>query len=205
MTELQWKPVIYLPANLTIEFGTSVLAAADPAPWCRQKASEVLGPAANRRQVDRLTRCLEEYAENFRSEPLPAYAALFFYPDFGHLPPRAMTKIHLVGPDPVIGPMTLDRAREIFGPDDYSFGETEMTETSVPVGPALRVHRFRTADPAPAKKRTAIVEELAWVICPPDSSQAVMMSTKWGEPAFSPAAVTIADDMAKNFRIEPAR
>jgi hypothetical protein len=49
MTELQWKPVIYLPANLTIEFGTSVLAADDPAPWCRQKATEVLGPTGNRR------------------------------------------------------------------------------------------------------------------------------------------------------------
>jgi hypothetical protein len=72
----------------------------------------------------------------------------------------------------------------------------------VPVGPALRVHRFRKADPV--KKRTAIVEEIAWVICPPKSSQAVMMSTKWGEPAFSPAAITIADDMAENIRIESA-
>jgi hypothetical protein len=203
MTELQWKPVIYLPANLTIEFGTSVLAADDPAPWCRHKASELLGLNGNRKQVDRLTRCLEEYAENFRSDPLPAYAALFFYPDFNRIPPRAMTKIHLVGKDPVIGPMTLTRAREIYGPDAYSFGETEMTETSVPVGPALRVHRFRKADPA--KKRTTIVEEIAWVICPPESTQAVMMSTKWGEPAFSKVAITIADDMAKNFRIEPTQ
>ena len=72
----------------------------------------------------------------------------------------------------------------------------------MPVGPALRVHRFRKADPV--KKRTAIVEEIAWVICPPESSQAVMMSTKWGEPAFSQAAVTIADDMAENIRIESA-
>jgi hypothetical protein len=202
MTELQWKPVIYLPANLTIEFGASVLATEDPGPWCRRKASEVLGPDGNRKQADRLTRCLEEYAENFRSDPLPAHAALFFYPDFNRIPPRAMTKIHLVGEDPVIGPMTMSRAQEIFGPDDYSFGETEMTETRVPVGPALRVHRFRKADPA--KRRTAIVEEIAWVICPPESTQAVMMSTKWGEPAFSKAATTIADDMAENFRIDSA-
>jgi hypothetical protein len=202
MTELQWKPVIYLPANLTVEFGTSVLAAGDPAPWCRHKADELLGPNVNRKQVDRLRHCLEEYADNFRSDPRPAYAALFFYPDFAHLPPRAMAKIHLVGEDPVIGPMTLTRAREIYGPDEYSFGETEMIETSVPVGPALRVHRFRKADPS--KRRTSIVEELAWVIFHPESTQAVMMSTKWGEPAFGKAAITIADDMAKNFRIEPA-
>ena len=31
-----------------------------------------------------------------------------------------------------------------------------------------------------------------------------MMITTWGEPAFSKAAITIADDMANNFRIEPA-
>ena len=31
------------------------------------------------------------------------------------------------------------------------------------------------------------------------------MSTKWGEPAFSEAAITSADDMVKNFLIEPAR
>jgi len=203
VTELQWKPVIYLPANLTVEFGTSILAADDPAPWCRHKASELLGSNANRRQAERLTRCLEEYAENFRSDPLPNYAALFFYPDFAHLPPRAMAKIHLVGADAVVGPMTLARAREVYGPDEYSFGDAEITETTVPVGPALRVHRFRKADPA--KRRTTIVEELAWVICPPESTQAVMMSTKWGEQAFSKAAITIADDMAKNFRIEPAQ
>jgi hypothetical protein len=203
MTELQWKPVIYLPVNLTVRFDAPVLKGDDPLGWCRDKASEVLGPAGNRKQVDRLTRCLEEYAENFRGDPLPACAAVFFYPDFNRIPPRAMATIYLVGRDPVIGPMTLTRAREIFGPDDYSFGETDMTEIRVPVGPALRVHRFRKADPA--KRRTTIVEELAWVICPPESSQAVMMSTKWGETSFSKVAIKIADDMARNFRIEPSR
>ena len=202
MTELQWKPVIYLPVNLTVRFDAPVLTGDDPGGWCRDKASEVLGQTGNRKQVDRLTHCLEEYAENFRGDPLPTCAAVFFYPDFNRIPPRAMATIYLVGRDPVIGPMTLTRAREIFGPDDYSFGETEMTETRVPVGPALRVHRFRKADPA--KRRTAIVEEIAWVICPPESTQAVMMSTKWGEPAFSKAATTIADDMAENFRIDSA-
>ena len=32
-----------------------------------------------------------------------------------------------------------------------------------------------------------------------------MMITMWMEPTFSKAAITIADDMANNFRIEPAR
>jgi hypothetical protein len=30
-----------------------------------------------------------------------------------------------------------------------------------------------------------------------------MMFTRWMEPAFSKAAITITDDMANNFRIEP--
>lgn len=200
MTEPQWKPVISLPANLTVEFGATVLGADDPAPWCQQKAAELLGSGANRKRVRQLAECLEEYAQNFRTDPRPAHAAVFFYPDFAHIPPRAMAKIFLVGPDPVVGPMTLARAREVFGPDEYSFGETEMTETEVPAGPALRVHRFRKEDPG--KRRSAIVEELAWVICPPDSSQAAMMSTKWAESAFSKAGTTIADNIAKHFRVE---
>ena len=63
------------------------------------------------------------------------------------------------------------------------------------------MHRFRQAEPG--KRRTAIIEELAWVICPPGYAQAVMMSTKWGEPMFSKAAVSITDDMARNLRIKP--
>jgi hypothetical protein len=203
VTELQWEPVVYLPVNLTVRFGAEVLTADDPAPWCQQTAAEILGPQANRKQVSRLASCLEEYAAHFRSEELPTTAAVFFWPDFTRLPPRAMAKVYLVGEDPVIGPMTLARAREIYGPDELSFGETEMTETEVPVGPALRVHRFRKADPA--KRRSPIIEELAWVICPQGYTQAVMMSTKWGEPVFSQAAISIADDMAKNFRIEPKK
>lgn len=201
MTQLQWTPVVYLPVDLTVRFGADVLTAVDPGPWCQRKAAELLGPHAAPRQVSRLARCLEEYAAHFRSEELPATAALFFWPDFTRIPPRAMAKVYIVGEDPVIGPMTLSRAREIYGPDELSFGEAEMTETEVPAGPALRVHRFRKA--GPGKRRTAIIEELAWVICPPGSTQAVMMSTKWGEPVFSKAAISIADDMAGNFRIKP--
>ena len=201
MTELQWKPVIYLPVDLTVRFGADVLTSDDPGPWCQLKAAELLTPDADRKQVSRLARCLEEYAAHFRSNELPTTAALFFWPDFARIPPRAMAKVYLVGADPVIGPMTLARARQIYGPDELSFGETEMTETEVPAGPALRVHRFRKAEPG--KRRTHIIEELAWVICPPGSTQAVMMSTKWGEPMFSKAGISITDDMANNLRIEP--
>jgi hypothetical protein len=203
MTELQWKPVIFLPANLTVRFDAPVLKGDDPAGWCQSKASTLLGDNADRRQVSKLTRCLEEYATYLRNKDLPTTAALFFYPDFARIPPRAYAEIYLVGPDRKVGPMTLARARELCGPDERSFGETEMTEFEMPTGPALRVHRYRKADPR--KRRTSIIEELDWIICPPDSTQAVMMITTWGEPAFSKVATTIADDMAKNFRIEPTQ
>jgi len=206
VTEPQWKPVIYLPVNLTVRLDAPALKSDNPRQWCEQKAAELLGQgvegkSAGGKQVSRLARCLEDYADYFRSKNLPATAALFFYPDFTHLPPRAEAQIYLVGEDPAAGPMTLSRAREIYGPDERSFGETEMTETEVPAGPALRVHRFRKLEPA--KRRSPITEELAWVICPPDSTQAVMMITTWRESAFTKVATTIADDMAENFRIEP--
>jgi hypothetical protein len=200
VTELQWKPRIYLPADLTVRYGAEVLTADDPVPWCQRKVGELLGEKARGKEVTRLTRCLEEYAKYFRKKDLTT-AALFFYPDFTHIPPRAETQIFLVGEDPVVGPMTLARAREMSRPDTRSFGETEMAEIEVPAGPALRVHRFRKLESD--KRRTHIVEEIAWFICPPDSTQAVMMITTWDESAFSKAGATIADDMAKNFRIEP--
>jgi hypothetical protein len=202
VTELQWKPRIYLPVNLTVRFGAEVLTADDPAAWCRQKAAELLGPQARAKQVTRLADCLEEYAEYFSSRDLTT-AAVFFYPDYTRIPPRAMSEVYLVGPDATTGlTMTLARAREIYAPDEHSFGETEMIETEVPAGPALRVHRFRKSDPI--QRRSHIIEEVAWVICPPDSRRAVMMITAWGESAFSKPATTIADDMAQNFRTEPA-
>jgi hypothetical protein len=200
LTELQWKPVVFLPVNLTVRFDALVLTGDDPAGWCRSKASGLLGAGADRRQVRKLTQCLEDYATYLRNKDLPTTAALFFYPDFTRIPPRAYAEIFVVGPDPEIGPMTLARARELCGPDERTFGEIEMTEVEAPAGPALRVHRYRKADPH--KRRTQVIEELDWVICPPDSTQAVMMITTWGEPAFSKAATTIADDMAKNFRID---
>ena len=201
MTELQWKPVIYLPVNLTVRLDAPALKSDDPRQWCERKAAELLGPDARGKQVSALARCLEHYVEYFRKGNLPATAALFFYPDFTRIPPRAEAQIYLVGEDPVAGPMTLARAREIYAPDERSFGETEMTETEVPAGPALRVHRFRKLEPS--KRRSPIAEELAWVICPPDSTQAVMMITTWSETAFSKVAISIGDDMAQNFRIEP--
>ncbi len=203
MTELQWKPVIYTPENLTVRFGADVLTAADPVPWCEQKAAQLLSPDAGRRQVSRLARCLEEYATLFRSGDMPTCAAVYFYPDFARIPPRAMTEVYLVGEDPVAGPMTLTRARELFETlDERSAGDPGITETEVPAGRALRAHRHRKMDPG--RRHTRIGEEVAWVICPPGSTQAVMMITRWGEPAFSKAAISIADDMAQNFRIKPA-
>jgi hypothetical protein len=87
VSELQWKPVIFLPVNLTVGYGASVLTAADPVPWCESRAAELLGPTARPKQVARLARCLEEYAKYFQRESLPNHAALFFYPDFTHIPP----------------------------------------------------------------------------------------------------------------------
>jgi len=199
VTELQWKPRIYLPVNLTVRFGAEVLKADDPEPWCHQQAVEKLGPRASRKQVSKLSGWLEDYAKHLRNKDLPTTSAMFFYPDFMHV--RAFAEIYLVGPDPVIGPMTPARAREICGPDELSFGETEITETEVPVGRALRVHRFRKAEPA--KRRTPLGEEVAWFIWPPDSTVTVMMFTRWMESAFSKPGTTIADDMASNLRIEP--
>lgn len=122
--------------------------------------------------------------------------------DFHRIPARAMAKVEAFGEHSVTGSLTMAKMREIFEqPDELSFGETEMTETDVPAGSALRVHRFRKAEPG--KRRSPIGEELVWIIWPPGSTAIVSMATRWMEPMFSKAGISIADDMANNFRIEP--
>ena len=205
MTELQWTGVLALPVNLTVRFGAEVLEAEDPGPWCQQRAAELLGPSARRKQAGKLASCLLEYADHCRSGYRPACAAMFFYPDFSRLPPRAMSEVYLLAEDEEAGPMTIARGRQLYEPradDKAAFGQTELTETEVPAGPALRVHRFRRSDPA--RRQSTIIEEMFWLICPPGSTQAALMLTDWGETAFSEAAISIADDMAQNFRIKPA-
>jgi hypothetical protein len=78
-----------------------VLTGDDPAGWCRSKASDLLGAGADRKQVSKLARCLQDYAAYLRNKHLPATAALFFYPGFTRVPPRAYAEIFVVGPDPV--------------------------------------------------------------------------------------------------------
>jgi hypothetical protein len=206
MTELPWKPVIYLPANLTVRFNADVLLASDPSSWCQTKAVELLGSDTKRlgsdtksKEVKRLARMLSDYAELLRSKNLPTTAAMFFWPDFTRF--RAFAEIYLVGEDPVAGQMTMTRARELAVPDESTVGKTVMAENEVPAGSALRIHRFRRVDPE--KRRNRIGEEVTWFIWPPDSALAVMMITRWLEPVFSEAGIKIADDMAQNFRVEP--
>lgn len=204
MNELPWKPVVYLPANLTVSLGEPVQANDDPRSWCEEKAAGLLGVNVGRKEVRKLAECLEEYITHFRGQRPLITAALFFYPDFTHIPPRANTQIEAFGESSERGPLTMAMMREMLEqPDGHSYGDAKITEAEVPAGRALRAHRFRKAEPK--KRHTRIGEELIWVIWPPESTVVVSMATRWMEPAFSKVATTIADDMAKNFRIEAAR
>ena len=162
----------------------------------------MLGVNAGRREVRKLAEYLEGYVVHFRAQRPLITAALFFYPDFVHLPPRANTQIEAFGEHSGKGPLTMATTRQMLEqPDELSYGDAEITEAEVPTGRALRAHRFRKAEPR--KRHSRIGEELVWVIWPPESTAIVSMATRWMETAFSEAAITIADDMAKNFRIEP--
>jgi hypothetical protein len=203
VNELPWKPVVYLPANLTVALGEPVLADDDPSAWCQQKAAALLGAGAGRKEVRKLAECLAEYVAHFRGQRPLITAALFFYPDFAHLPPRANTQVEAFGGNSGQEPLTLAMMRGMLErPDELSYGDVEITEAEIPAGRALRAHRFRRA--AAGKRHARIGEEIVWAIWPPGSAVLVSMATRWLEPGFSPAATTIADDMARNFRAEPA-
>jgi hypothetical protein len=201
MAELPWKPVVCLPANLTVRLDAEVLQAKDPGPWCESTAAALLGPGAKRKRVQRLASNLMRYADTLKSlngRGLPATAAVFFWPDY--TAPRATAEVYIVADDLPDGPMTMARARELTGPNKDSLGETEATEAEVPAGPAFRAHRYQALWGAFAPLN--VMEEVSWFIWPAGSSATVIMTVSWRERMFSKAGTTIADDMARNFRIE---
>lgn len=202
MAELPWKPVVCLPANLTVRLDAKVLQAEDPGPWCEITAAGLLGPGARRKRVRRLASTLMEYAGTLKSlkgRGLPVAAAVFFWPDF--TTERATAEVYVVADDHPGGPVTMARARELTGPNKYSLGETEAAEAEVPAGAAFRAHRFQKLWGAMSPYN--VMEELSWFIWPAGSNATVIMTVSWRERMFSTAGTTIADDMARNFRIEP--
>lgn len=198
-SELSFRPRVRLPANLTVRFSSEAITAADPRGWCEQRAEELLGQRARGRDVQRLAGCLEEHLEFFRSEMPLITAALCFYPDYSTLPPRAMVQVKAFGGDRLL---SMDEMRNFYAtPDEMSVGNTELTETELQSGPAIRVHWYRKAEPD--KRRSMVVEEIVWLVWPPGSMFTVAMTTSWGQPAFSKAGAVIADQIARNFRAEP--
>lgn len=203
MTErLPWEPDVYIPADLAVSLREPLARNEDPRPWCAAKAAELLGPAGNSRQEKKLAQCLAWYVAYFATQVPLIGAALFFQPDFSHLPPWGTAKIEAFGEHPERGPLTMAIMREFYEkPDELSFGETELTETEVSVGRALRIHRFRKTKPD--RRRSPIGEELVWLIWPPDTTAILAIAVRWSESKHSEAGIGIADDMARNFRTRP--
>jgi hypothetical protein len=200
--QLPWEPGISIPASLTVSLGEALGHSGDPLPWCTARAAELLGSAGSSRQRKRLAQCLEKYVTQLRKNGPLITAALFFYPDFTHLPPWGVAEVEAFGEHSTLGPLTMKIMREFYEtPDELSFGETELTETEVPAGAALRVHRFRKAEPD--KRRSRIGEELVWLIWPPDTTAVIAIEVRWFESAYSEAATNIADDMARSFHAKP--
>jgi hypothetical protein len=174
----------------------------NPLSWCTAKAAELLGSSAGSQREKKLAQCLAKYVTQFAKERPLITAALFFYPDFGHLPPWGTAEVVAFGEHSEKGPLTIARMREFYEqPDELSFGQTELSETPVPAGPALRVHRHRRTDAS--RRRSPIGEELVWLIWPPESTVVITIAVRWLESIYSEAGIKIADDMARNFRVEP--
>jgi hypothetical protein len=202
MAEMPWRPVVYVPTNLTVRFDAEVFQAEDPRSWCESKAADVLGSGAKRRHIQRLAATLMKYSQTLQDlngRGVPTVAALFFWPDF--TVQRATAEVYIVTDNHADGPITLARARELTGTNKDSLGETETTEVGIPAGPAFRAHRFRKLWGALAPHN--VTEEVSWFIWPVGSSATVVITVSWFERMFSEAGINIADDMARNFRVEP--
>jgi hypothetical protein len=118
---LPFVPLVRLPARLTVRFGQEALTAPDGRAWCEQKAAALLGEGARGKDVSHLAGCLETHLEIFRKEMPLLLGAIFFYPDYKTLPPRALVAVHALVGDPDDpgdldgGVITMEMARQ---PDD---------------------------------------------------------------------------------------
>jgi hypothetical protein len=204
VNELPFEPVVRFPANLTVKFDAEALTTADPGAWCQRRAAELLGPQAGGRDVRRLADSLEEHLRFVIDDRPVMIAGVCFYPDFATVPPQAMVTVEAFGWDTPEKALTMDKMRDFYAtPDEMSFGETELTETELPSGPAMRVHRYRKGEPG--KQRSRIIEEITWLVWPPGYEITIALSTLWGQTVFAKAGAVIADEMAQNFRVEPKR
>jgi hypothetical protein len=195
--KLSWKPVILMPKTcLLLPLGGDE----DPREWAERKCAELLGPEAKEEIKSKFTRKVAEQITLHRKEK-QILSGLVFYPNFKRLPPVAAIDVDGYCPAPGKPPADLQSWREKWKPQRNTIGDMEITEVSLPSGPALRLHEIH-------KEKMLlgghwISQKIMYAVRPPEIRDSVTLMVTWEESTLNPQLTKMADEIAKSLKIVP--
>jgi hypothetical protein len=200
MTAMTWEPVLSIPKTcLMLPLGGSQ----DPKEWAKRKCVELLGPEATDKTRQLFTETLAEDTMKGRESRTQVLAGLFFYPDFNRYPPICSVDVNAFRPAPGDPPSDLESWRESNGrPQENTIGDIEITEVTLPAGPALRFHEQRMQK-VPHMHVHMVEESILYAVRPPQIRDSVTLMVTWGEPQFRSRLIKMADVVAQSLKIVP--
>lgn len=167
------------------------LAAPDPGLWARTAASERLGPECPAEWVDAFADDLRWYTKAALGRE--AIAAAVLQP--GHRESIAAFQYVAELAVPEQSRRIDLLAARAKTPDGVVFRAPEVTEVSLPLGPAVRSHTFEPA--APEAGSSAVIESVVHYVLPeryPDTVLEIVMI--WDSPAYGELFAGFADQAA---------
>ena len=194
---MNWKPdfmtpetCVFLPAGQP----------GDPRTWCEERAAKLLPPPATDRQRTALADNLREGTLQAR-ERTPMLAGVLYYPDCTRIPPIARIEVQGFYPKSTYEPVTLDLFRETLGtPGKHTLGDIQVTELTLPAGPALRFHEKFEARHHPLGNWYES-QRITYALRPESIEDGLWLSIVWMEPAFSEPLTKMAEGMAQSLKI----
>jgi hypothetical protein len=170
----------------------------------REAAVKVYGSHAPEEQLKAFARIIHDGTKDCKRRGVKM-GGLIFFPDFNRLPPVA--NVDVFGYYSSQGretPSSLEFYREHFGsPDKDTVGPVEVSDTQLPAGPAIRIHRRFWPKPVPRWSTISHQwEEVMYAVRPPQINDAVLLTVSWVEFTFSDALIKSADAIAQTLEIK---
>ena len=166
--------------------------------WSLEQARAMLGAGAAPEQVAQRADQLTKLTYGARARG--SMDGLALYPP--SLPGLiAILDVQRLVPDRTYPELTFDVLRELYAqPSADTVGDIDETQTELPSGPAVRVHRKRVEAGDPTGQGT-MAEGVTYAIRPPGIDDAIVMIMTWGALSFGDRLTAMAGAIAETLKI----
>jgi hypothetical protein len=169
--------------------------------WSMAQAQTMLGAGATQEQLEHRAR--ELAALTYGARARNDMYGLAFYPSGSPGAVALLDVKHLI-PDRQSETLTFDDLRELYAKHSAdTVGDVDESQTELPSGPALRIHRKRAEGGDPTGQGT-IMEGVTYAIRPPGMDDAIVMIMTWAALQFGDRLAMMADAIAKTIKVRPA-